>query len=43
MIKDNALNLDFSDEIIGSTCVAHGHEIRNSRVREALEVVGGKV
>jgi H+-translocating NAD(P) transhydrogenase subunit alpha len=43
MIKDDALNLDFSDEIIGSTCVAHGHEIRNDRVREALEVVGGKV
>lgn len=43
LMKDGGVDLNFEDEIIGCTCVAHGHEIRNSRVREALEVVGGKV
>jgi NAD(P) transhydrogenase subunit alpha len=35
--KNPELNLDFEDEIISSTCIAHGGEIRNEATREALE------
>jgi NAD(P) transhydrogenase subunit alpha len=31
------LNLDFEDEIVASTCIAHGGEIRHEPTREALE------
>jgi NAD(P) transhydrogenase subunit alpha len=31
------LNLDFEDEIIGTTCIAHGGEVRDERTREALK------
>jgi H+-translocating NAD(P) transhydrogenase subunit alpha len=37
LTKDAALNLNFEDDITNSACVAHGGEIRNQRVREALE------
>jgi proton-translocating NAD(P)+ transhydrogenase subunit alpha len=30
-------NLDFEDEIIAETCIAHGSEIRDEKTREALE------
>jgi H+-translocating NAD(P) transhydrogenase subunit alpha len=30
-------NLDFEDEIIAATCIAHGGEIRDEATREALE------
>lgn len=30
-------NLDFEDEIIAATCIAHGGEIRDETTREALE------
>jgi NAD(P) transhydrogenase subunit alpha len=30
-------NLDFEDEIIAATCIAHGSEIRDETTREALE------
>jgi NAD(P) transhydrogenase subunit alpha len=43
MIKDGELNLNFEDDIIGSTCVTHGGEILNQRVKEALAVEGVKV
>lgn len=43
MVKDGQVNLDFEDEIVRSTCVSCDREIRNQRVREALETVGGKV
>lgn len=33
---DLRLNLDFEDEIIGATCIAHGGEVRDERTREAL-------
>lgn len=40
MIKDRVseqgIILDFDDDIISSTCVTHGGEIRNQRVKEAL-------
>lgn len=35
LIKDSALNLDFNDEIINSTCVTHNGVIRNEKAREA--------
>lgn len=38
MTKDGSLQLNFEDEIIGSTCVTHAGEIRHARVQEALAV-----
>jgi NAD(P) transhydrogenase subunit alpha len=35
--KDLHLRLDFEDEIISETCIAHGGEIRQAAIREALE------
>ncbi len=38
MVKDGNLQLNFEDDIIGSTCVTHGGEILNQRVKDALLV-----
>jgi NAD(P) transhydrogenase subunit alpha len=38
--KDLHLNLDFEDEIISETCIAHEGEIRHERTREALQEAG---
>ena len=35
--KDPQLNLDFDDEIIAGTCIAHDGEIRHEPTREALQ------
>ena len=35
--KDPQLNLDFEDEIIAGTCIAHNGEIRHEPTREALQ------
>jgi NAD(P) transhydrogenase subunit alpha len=35
-------NLDFEDEIIASTCIAHGGEIRDEATREALKKASGQ-
>jgi NAD(P) transhydrogenase subunit alpha len=35
-------NLDFEDEIIASTCIAHGGEIRDEATREALQESSGR-
>ena len=43
MLKDGELQLNFEDDIIGSTCVTHAGEIRNQRVKEVLVVEGLKV
>ena len=43
MVKDGELQLNFEDDIIGSTCVTHAGEIRNQRVQDALAVEGLKV
>lgn len=43
LIKDGELQLNFEDDIIGSTCVTHGGEIRNQRVKDALAQVGATV
>lgn len=36
LIKDGALQLNFEDDIVSSTCVTHNGEILNQRVRDAL-------
>lgn len=38
LVKDNALNLDFEDDIVNAACVTHDGEIRNQRVKDALQV-----
>ena len=38
--KDLHLDLDFEDEIISETCIAHEGEIRHERTREALQEAG---
>jgi H+-translocating NAD(P) transhydrogenase subunit alpha len=43
LIKDGELQLNFEDDIIGSTCITHAGEIRNQRVKDALAVEGVKV
>jgi NAD(P) transhydrogenase subunit alpha len=35
--KDLHLKLDFEDEIISETCIAHGGEVRQEATREAME------
>jgi H+-translocating NAD(P) transhydrogenase subunit alpha len=35
--KDPRLNLDFEDEIISGTCIAHAGEIQHEQTRQALE------
>ncbi|MDX2214429.1 MAG: Re/Si-specific NAD(P)(+) transhydrogenase subunit alpha [Oculatellaceae cyanobacterium bins.114] len=37
LTKDGSLNLNFEDDIIRDACVTHAGEIRNQRVRDALE------
>ncbi len=39
LIKDKALHLNFADDIINGACVTHAGEIRNSRVRDALQAL----
>jgi NAD(P) transhydrogenase subunit alpha len=41
LIKDGALQMNFEDDIISSTCVTHAGEILNQRVKDALEKVEG--
>ena len=36
LVKEGALNLNFEDDIISSTCVTHAGEVRNQRVRDLL-------
>jgi NAD(P) transhydrogenase subunit alpha len=38
--KDLHLDLDFEDEIISETCIAHGGEIRHEPTRDALQEAG---
>jgi len=39
LIKDKALQIDFTDDIIDAACITHAGEIRNQRVKDALETV----
>ncbi|HEY9802047.1 MAG TPA: Re/Si-specific NAD(P)(+) transhydrogenase subunit alpha [Leptolyngbyaceae cyanobacterium] len=40
LVKDKALQVDFTDDIIDAACITHAGEIRNQRVKDALETVG---
>jgi NAD(P) transhydrogenase subunit alpha len=37
LVKDKALNIDFADDIIDAACITHAGEIRNQRVKDALQ------
>ncbi|NJL01207.1 MAG: Re/Si-specific NAD(P)(+) transhydrogenase subunit alpha [Spirulinaceae cyanobacterium SM2_1_0] len=37
LVKDGELQLDFADDIVSSACVTHAGELRNERVKAALE------
>ncbi|MEA5595070.1 Re/Si-specific NAD(P)(+) transhydrogenase subunit alpha [Rivularia sp. UHCC 0363] len=39
LVKDKALNLDFADDIVDAACVTHNGEIRNQRVKDALQAL----
>ncbi len=39
LIKDQALNLNFEDDIIRNTCVAHAGQVTNQRVQDGLAAV----
>jgi NAD(P) transhydrogenase subunit alpha len=39
LIKDKALEINFGDDIVDAACVTHGGEIRNQRVKDALQAV----
>jgi len=39
LIKDKALEINFGDDIVDAACVTHGGEIRNQRVKDALQTV----
>ncbi|RCJ42189.1 NAD(P) transhydrogenase subunit alpha [Nostoc minutum NIES-26] len=41
LIKDKALQVDFADDIVDAACITHTGEIRNQRVRDALQAVSG--
>lgn len=43
MVKDGQLNLDFEDDIISSVCAVHGGEIRNERLKGAIEALNTPV
>jgi NAD(P) transhydrogenase subunit alpha len=42
LIKDGALNLDMTDDVVGPTCVIHQGTYANPRVAAAMEAVANK-
>ena len=43
LIKDKSLQIDFADDIIDAACITHGGEIRNQRVRDALQTLSSQM
>ncbi|MFL0705538.1 Re/Si-specific NAD(P)(+) transhydrogenase subunit alpha [Cylindrospermopsis raciborskii] len=39
VVKDKALNINFSDDIVDAACITHNGEIRNQRIKDALQAV----
>ncbi len=39
LVKDSAIDLNFADDIIDAACITHGGEIRNQRVKDALDAI----
>lgn len=36
LLKDNAINLDFADDIVSSTCITHNGEICNQKIQDLV-------
>jgi H+-translocating NAD(P) transhydrogenase subunit alpha len=36
-VKDKAINIDWSDEVLAKTCLTHGGEIKNEMAKKAVE------
>ncbi|MEA5512747.1 Re/Si-specific NAD(P)(+) transhydrogenase subunit alpha [Nodularia sp. UHCC 0506] len=43
LVKDKALQVDFADDIVNAACITHAGEIRNQRVRDALEALSSQI
>jgi NAD(P) transhydrogenase subunit alpha len=39
VVKDKALNVNFADDIVDGACITHNGEIRNQRIKDALQAV----
>ncbi|MBU6344276.1 MAG: Re/Si-specific NAD(P)(+) transhydrogenase subunit alpha [Cyanobacteria bacterium REEB494] len=39
VVKDKALNINFADDIVDAACITHNGEIRNQRIKDALQAV----
>jgi NAD(P) transhydrogenase subunit alpha len=39
VVKDKALNVNFADDIVDAACITHNGEIRNQRIKDALQSV----
>lgn len=39
LIKDQALNIDFADDIIDAACITHAGEIRHQRIKDELQAL----
>ncbi|KRH97459.1 MULTISPECIES: Re/Si-specific NAD(P)(+) transhydrogenase subunit alpha [Cylindrospermopsis] len=39
VVKDKALNINFADDIVDAACITHNGEIRNQRIKDALQTV----
>ncbi|WP_414527607.1 Re/Si-specific NAD(P)(+) transhydrogenase subunit alpha [Nodularia chucula] len=43
LVKDKALAVDFADDIVDAACITHGGEIRNQRVKDALQALSSEI
>ncbi|KZL51610.1 MULTISPECIES: Re/Si-specific NAD(P)(+) transhydrogenase subunit alpha [Cyanophyceae] len=43
LVKDKALQVDFADDIVNAACITHAGEIRNQRVRDALQALSPQI
>ncbi|MBE9197752.1 MULTISPECIES: Re/Si-specific NAD(P)(+) transhydrogenase subunit alpha [unclassified Nodularia (in: cyanobacteria)] len=43
LVKDKALQIDFADDIVNAACITHAGEIRNQRVRDALQALSPQI
>jgi H+-translocating NAD(P) transhydrogenase subunit alpha len=43
LVKDKALEINFADDIVDAACITHAGEIRNQRVKEALEALSSQI
>jgi H+-translocating NAD(P) transhydrogenase subunit alpha len=43
LVKDKALEINFADDIVDAACITHAGEIRNQRVKQALEALTSQI